>query len=346
MATLTPEQNDFLKSHHIPLNKTFDASGLSSKEYKAKMKENGTLVAYGVPPCEKGHTLRNKQANCIQCNPHAVASLKRQATGGQLYIATAPTEQLLKISTTDDPTITADTLTQQLNDQQHANINDWQVVYLAEVASIGETENQLQQHFAQHQVKRKLTAHSKAVKASEIYDMDIEDIMDLVNTWQLSANFTDELKIRQYHDSFANKRQQQQLEAQRRQDEKLAKQQAEAEAQQQAKQAELEQKRQEQEQARLAKEQHKLEQQRLRDEQKAKKQAEQKAHLLAQQAHAQQQQTLLSTNNTNTVLSKTPKSTTHQGANAIWQKLTPNQWLMLAVGLFVILSLVLFGMTR
>ena len=27
------------------MDKTFDASGLSSKEYKAKMKENGALVA-------------------------------------------------------------------------------------------------------------------------------------------------------------------------------------------------------------------------------------------------------------------------------------------------------------
>ena len=76
MATLTQEQTDFLKSHHIPMDKTFDASGLSSKEYKAKMKENGALVAYGVPPCPKGHTLKNKQANCLQCNPQAIASIK------------------------------------------------------------------------------------------------------------------------------------------------------------------------------------------------------------------------------------------------------------------------------
>lgn len=55
------------------MDKTFDASGLSSKEYKAKMKENGALVAYGVPPCPKGHTLKNKQANCLQCNPQAIA---------------------------------------------------------------------------------------------------------------------------------------------------------------------------------------------------------------------------------------------------------------------------------
>ena len=43
MATLTQEQTDFLKSHHIPMDKTFDASGLSSKEYKAKMKENAKV---------------------------------------------------------------------------------------------------------------------------------------------------------------------------------------------------------------------------------------------------------------------------------------------------------------
>ena len=53
MATLTDEQTDFIKSHHIPLDKTFDASGLSSKEYKAKMKENGALVATVYRPAQK-----------------------------------------------------------------------------------------------------------------------------------------------------------------------------------------------------------------------------------------------------------------------------------------------------
>ena len=150
MATLTQEQTDFLKSHHIPTDKTFDASGLSSKEYKAKMKENGALVAYGVPPCPKGHTLKNKQANCLQCNPQAIASLKRQATPGEVYIAVSPSQLLAKISLIED----ASDIIRQLNSENHAEINDWALAMIGQTDSIGQMENHLQQRLADYQLPR------------------------------------------------------------------------------------------------------------------------------------------------------------------------------------------------
>lgn len=275
MATLTEEQTDFLKSHHIPLDKAFDASGLSNKAYKAKMKDNGTLVAYGVPPCPKGHTLRNKQANCLQCNPHAVASIKRQSTAGQLYIATALSENLLKISTTDDLDSQADTLTTQLNATKHADISDWHVVYLAPVASIGETENQLQNHLTTHQIKRKLTPDSKAVKASEIFDIDIHDVLDLLKLWKIEPSFHDDNKIAKSHNHYDHRVYE--LQQQRLQ---LAEQQALAE---QARLAEQ----QRQKQAELEAQQ--LAQQKLQQEKLAQKQQRQQAQALKKQQATKQQ---------------------------------------------------------
>lgn len=349
MATLTDEQTNFLKSHHIPLDKAFDASGLSSKDYKAKMKQNGTLVAYGVPPCPKGHTLKNKQANCLQCNPQAISAIKRQATAGQLYIATAPSNHLLKISTTESASMPT-TLENQLNQDQHAGISDWQVVYLADVASIGEIENQLQQRLNTHQIKRKLSANSKAIKASEVFDIDIHDVLDLFKTWQIMPSFHNDEKIAQSHDHYSQKLAQIQQEQQR-----LTEQQAkQLHAQEQAKLAEKQRQQQqlleEQERAKLAKLEQKRQKQAQLEQQRVDKLAKQQT-TRQNSANSLNKQNLLASNNTGTsgTLTKTPKNTPNSITvtnHSIWQKLTPQQWTMVAVGMVVLLGVIIFAATR
>lgn len=270
MATLTPEQTDFLKSHHIPMDKTFDASGLSGKAYKAKMIEGGTLVAYGVTPCDKGHTLRNKQGNCLQCSPHAIASIKRQAVAGHLYIAASPSQGLLKISATED----ASDIAEQLNAEQHAGINDWQSVLVGEVDSLGQAENQLQQLLSEHQIPKKLTATAKTTKASQIYRMDIDEAIDRLNALKFRLSTVNTPAIEAFHQAYSERVAAEQAEqariAQQKSAEQAAQQQAEAEAQQQAADAQ----RQAQEQLRLAKEQQKLAQKQQRDATKQQKQSQ------------------------------------------------------------------------
>lgn len=335
MATLTQEQTDFLKSHHIPMDKTFDASGLSSKAYKAKMKENGTLVAYGTPPCPKGHTLRNKQANCLQCNPHAVASIKRQATAGQLYIATAISENLLKISTAEN----ASNIEQQLNQSQHAEISDWQIIYVADIASMGEIENQLQNHLADQQIKRKLTANSKAVKASEIYDIDIHEVLDLFKTWKIEPSFHNDNKIAESHNHYAQKVYENQQRQQRLADEQAERLQAEENTRLLAKQQEQQRLQAEQERAKQAKLEQKRQKQIQLDQQRQEKlnksQAKQQKRLEANKIAETE----------NGILTKTAKSPSLTDNN-LWQKLTPTQWLMVAVGIFILLSLIIFALAR
>jgi hypothetical protein len=78
MKNLTAEQIDFLNSHNISLDKVFDASGFSLSEYKVIMKDQGKQIAYNVAPCQQyGHTLRTRAGHCIQCNPAAIAFIKR-----------------------------------------------------------------------------------------------------------------------------------------------------------------------------------------------------------------------------------------------------------------------------
>lgn len=274
MATLTQEQTDFLKSHHIPMDKTFDASGLSSKDYKAKMKQNGTLVAYGVPPCPKGHTLKNKQANCIQCNPHAIASIKRQATQGHIYIAISPSELLTKISTTSDNTDLA-TIQNQMNTEQHAGITDWQGVFFGKIDSVGEFENQIQQHFATVQIPKKLTPDSKTTKASQIYDVPIDKIESVLDTLPAFLNLTilqrDQAKIASFQTQYQTQLAERQATAERQAIEQQEREKAQLAEIQRQKQAELDQQKLALQQAKVAKlEQKRQRQQALLQEKQAR----------------------------------------------------------------------------
>lgn len=268
MATLTQEQTDFLKSHHIPLDKTFDASGLSSKEYKAKMKENGALVAYGVPPCPKGHTLKNKQANCLQCNPQAIASLKRQATPGDIYIAVSPSQLLAKISLVENATDIID----QLNAENHAEINDWALALAGHTESLGQMENHLQQRLADYQVPRKLTADSKTTKASGVYDIDVLDALEVVNEMPFTLSIIDNAVMDNFHTRYSDKQLRKQQQAEQRAIEAAQREQAELAEQERQKQAKLEAQRQLQQQAKQQKLAQKQQRQQALDAKKAQKQ--------------------------------------------------------------------------
>ncbi len=276
MATLTDEQTDFLKSHHIPLDKTFDASGLSSKEYKAKMKENGTLVAYGVPPCPKGHTLKNKQANCLQCNPQAIASIKRQATAGDVYIAVSPSQLVSKIAVLEDAT----DIVNRLNAQNHAAINDWQLVLTGRTDSIGQMENHLQQRLASRQLAKKLTPKSKTTKASNIYDIDIHEAIDILNDQSFKLITIDNSVIDNYHNLYTQQENERQLELVKLAEANALEKQANAKAVADRKQAELEAQQREQQ----ALKEQKLAQKRLRQQQNAakKQQTQQKQSLYSE----------------------------------------------------------------
>lgn len=270
MATLTDEQTDFLKSHHIPLDKTFDASGLSNKAYKAKMKDNGTLVAYGLPPCPKGHTLRNKQANCLQCNPHAVASIKRQATTGDVYIAVSPSQRLTKIGVTEN----AHNITAQMNAENHADSHDWQLMLIGKTPSIGQMENHLQQRLADCQIPKKLTQNGKTTKASQIFDLDPQDALAALNELPFSLEHIDTAVMDEFQQRYSQKIQQQQQQVQQLAEQHAQAEQARLAQQERQKQAELEAKQ--------------LAQQRLQQEKLAQKQQRQQAQALKKQQTVKQ----------------------------------------------------------
>jgi hypothetical protein len=126
MAKITKEQVLFLLEQNIPLNKVYDASGISSARYKREMKELGKEVAIGVTPCQKlGHTMRTRYGHCAQCNTHAFAYMRRYSETAYVYIAKSEHKKLLKIGVTND----IYRRESSLNSLGYGGTNDWRMRY-------------------------------------------------------------------------------------------------------------------------------------------------------------------------------------------------------------------------
>jgi hypothetical protein len=101
---LTTEQLAFLESQFVPLSRTFDASGMTRREYQDEMKSLDLIVAYGVSACKaRGHTLRTRAGHCCQCNTAALAFLLRFEDRGEVYVASSAKQGLTKIGVAKRP---------------------------------------------------------------------------------------------------------------------------------------------------------------------------------------------------------------------------------------------------
>lgn len=124
MAKLTKKQIKFLNEYDVPENKTFDATGYSSGEYKKLMRDNDLWIAYGVIPCDAmGHKLRTRSGHCFQCDPDKLRYLIRHYEDQYLYLAYSPSSKFIKVGIAKDLYQREDSL----NETRYGDIDDWQI---------------------------------------------------------------------------------------------------------------------------------------------------------------------------------------------------------------------------
>lgn len=121
MTELTEEQRRFLVTHKISPNSVFDATGLSVDAMRSQMKAEEKFFAFGVAPCEQGHTLRDRTSHCIQCRPANIAFTLRAAKSGYLYISASQMLKMLKVGFSSDP----DARQRTIKGFAYGGANDW-----------------------------------------------------------------------------------------------------------------------------------------------------------------------------------------------------------------------------
>ena len=103
MAKLTSEQLAFLNCHGVSISEVYDATGMRRKHYYSDMKLLEMRVAIGVTPCtNKGHTMRNRNGRCVQCNPASFAFERRYEQEAFVYIAGSIRKKIIKVGAIRD----------------------------------------------------------------------------------------------------------------------------------------------------------------------------------------------------------------------------------------------------
>lgn len=162
---LDAEQLDFIKTNNIPLEKVFDASGLSRAQYSERMKNHGFIVAIGVTACSAGgHSMRNRWGHCVQCNSAALAFQDRYTKEMYLYIAQPSCEHLTKIGITDN----VEERARQLNSHKLGGFTTWTIKYSVLCENAGQVEHSVGTLLANF--NKPTTYHSKQGQISrEVY---------------------------------------------------------------------------------------------------------------------------------------------------------------------------------
>jgi hypothetical protein len=170
--TSPPELIAFSERHGIPLDRFFDAAGMSKAEYSSQMASIGAIIAYNAEPCRKaGHLIRNRYGKCVVCDPKQIAFNQRAFEAGSVYAAFSPSKGLVKVGFTKDVRRRHNTLVRQ----RYAGVGDWELYYQKEAEDGGRRELEAKKKLARYAVKG-LTYFwdGRTQEADEVYDCSKE----------------------------------------------------------------------------------------------------------------------------------------------------------------------------
>ena len=207
MTQLTEDQKLFLNSKGVIDSEIFDATNLKKSEYSKIMRELDYKVAYGVTPCAKGnHSLRDRNGNCLQCNPLILAYAKNHNDGGYVYIALSKNSKLIKIGSTSNITKRGATL----KEHQYGSQSDWEIAHYTYVdKKRGAIEKEIQTLLKEHYVVSHYFKNGVKQSTYEIFNCSVKKAISILidvlannldpishTSKQVSAELTNVRKVR------------------------------------------------------------------------------------------------------------------------------------------------------
>jgi len=179
MAKFLKDQLEFLEYHGIPLSQVFDATGMSTNDYRRVMDELGMVVAIGVTPCAAaGHTLRTRGGHCAQCKPANLAFVSRWDNAGDVYVATSESICLTKLGTAQNAYVRADSL----NFYAYGGSSDWEIRFTRYCETAGRVEFLAQQALKRHNVIREYIKQGSLITCQELFDCDTSLAISAIDT--------------------------------------------------------------------------------------------------------------------------------------------------------------------
>jgi hypothetical protein len=169
MAKLSKDDARFLEAHGIPLAAVFDASGMRTRDWKAAMREQGKLIAYGVT-CLRGHSLKTRSGNCVRCNTANFAYALRSERAGYVYIARSANLKLIKVGFSNDP----DNRVYIANLEGYGGAKDWTIRTWIMSDRAGRIELDVHVALKSYNSPRFWIRNWEEIEAREIYDCTLK----------------------------------------------------------------------------------------------------------------------------------------------------------------------------
>lgn len=180
MLQLSEFQKRFFRRHNISLDEVFDATGMSSKEWKNKIRVEGKKLAVAVTPCKKErHEIRTRAGHCAACDPSKIAFSQRKYLSGIVYLLISRKSNLIKIGVTTD----IEDRLNNLNSQCYGNADDWQLLRKSpKIKNAGALEKNIQNRLSKYCVKG-LNSIRAGIKQSslECYQCDFQQAIDAMD---------------------------------------------------------------------------------------------------------------------------------------------------------------------
>lgn len=166
-SSLTRQESEFLNSHDVPSTALFDAAGLSPQERRTRMEELGLYLYFNGTPCAKAnHRLKNRNGNCVQCDPAAIGFLKGYLAPGVVYVATSNSSGLVKVGRATGPVRDRE---RSLNEQAYASVTDWRIAFHKDLPRAGPVEAEIQRHLREYRVRRVTTKSGRSQRTQEVF---------------------------------------------------------------------------------------------------------------------------------------------------------------------------------
>lgn len=178
MTKLTKDQVEFLKQIGVPIEKTFNATGMSRTHYSKIMKSQSFEIAYGVTPCSRNnHTLRTRAGNCVQCNTANLRFQNRHRENGYLYLATSKVGGVVKFGVTQNISERKKTL----NETKYGGFIDWKIITYSNCAECGKVEKLIHSEISHLRVVAEYSKNGKMQSAYELFKVPLNKALVLFN---------------------------------------------------------------------------------------------------------------------------------------------------------------------
>jgi hypothetical protein len=179
VAKLTSEQIAFLNRHGVSMSEVYDATGMRRKHYYSDMKLLEMRVAIGVTPCtNRGHTMRNRNGRCVQCNPASFAFEKRFEQNAFVYIGGSVRKKIVKVGFSES----CHSREEILNRLGYGNASDWKLLFYVRCDKAGEVENEVHKKLERYATQISYIREGHEVDCLELFACSYSEARSAIET--------------------------------------------------------------------------------------------------------------------------------------------------------------------